>query len=378
MTGMAPRGKTISTIERFGPNSAAGLALAKISLLDIELAAATSDADVDSVRKLLVLAEVAAGTIEPVLVEGSLARGLEAACQQLLDSARYLDQNRPHYLTLIEPLRDSVRGLVAVAGSGNTRAGVVLTALLTASGVNAAMVTELQRCKSLAEEIEASHSQAESKLDRLLTDFDGRVDGLENSRAAEFDTIKKALIDAIEQERRGIVERGADLDREAERLLSQLRRTLSLAADGSLSVGYRHQADIEDKAANSNKRWSVGFGVAAVLGAVGAVVMQYVSKIHRWDLNPWAVVPGKLAAIAALGAIARYFAVHSSAHRNFAQQLRSSELELSNVGNFLAELDPTERAQVRRQLVPTFFGKPTPGHSDTSPTATELFSDLGK
>lgn len=52
-----------------------------------------------------------------------------------------------------------------------------------------------------------------------------------------------------------------------------------------------------------------------------------------------------------------YYGRQSERHRNFARRLRVNRLELHNIGSYLAELSPVERAEVKTGLVNSFFGQ---------------------
>lgn len=84
----------------------------------------------------------------------------------------------------------------------------------------------------------------------------------------------------------------------------------------------------------------------------------------------WAMWPAKITVLAALGALSAYHGRQAAEHREYAQHLRTAQLELHNLGPYLAELQPDQRAEVRKDLVRTFFGKASPEVKQDSPTTT--------
>lgn len=100
------------------------------------------------------------------------------------------------------------------------------------------------------------------------------------------------------------------------------------------------------------------------------------ASANEWDYDTWSSLPAKFAVIAAFGAIAAYYGRQASGHRTYAQQLRNAQLELHNIGPYLAELDTDARAAVRTQLVPTFFGKAIPSVQEDAPTTAASADQL--
>jgi hypothetical protein len=135
-----------------------------------------------------------------------------------------------------------------------------------------------------------------------------------------------------------------------------MREKLSIATDTALSHNYSKAAEAEAAKADSMRTRSVVFGIITGVLAIAAVILQAVIVGHSDNGgDALALVPGKLAAVAAFGTIAAWLGRESHRHREAAQSLRLTELQLRNLGSFLAELDPDERNEARVRLLGRFF-----------------------
>ena len=172
-----------------------------------------------------------------------------------------------------------------------------------------------------------------------------------------------------EEDRVAFVQSSEEAAELAAKTLEELRRLLSIAGDESLSAGYGQKADDEQKTADDLRNKAVKYGIATAVAAGLAVAVQVVLILAGETGSNWSLLPVKAAFITALAAIATYYGRQSAHHRSYSQQLRNAQLELSNIGPYLAELDVEDRTAVKRELVNTFFGKPVETVSEDSPTA---------
>lgn len=358
-----------SLVTRFGVGTPSGQVLE-------ELAALERTAGLDQqplLVTLLSLAEAAFATVEPVLVDSALANqlrvGAEQVRQQLVPGAGDLGP-------MVEGnLLPQVQRLVSLSGTRTDKAAALGAAMAAMAGFHSAqmqqqqeMAADLTRMREELSELaavrEAFDQEAAERVEThaaTLAEIEGEGRSKIEAALAEFE--RKA-----EEERRAIVRQGVGYDEQAETILGQLREKLGLAADGSLSIGYQKQADKEDAAATRDKQRAVQVGVASAVVGAAALVMAYLGAARKWEVNRWEVLPLKVGLVVALGLIAGYLASQSASHRRFARQLRLTSLELSNIGAYLADLTPEDRATQRAELVRLFFGKQPPEHTDAKPT----------
>lgn len=329
----------------------------------------------DRVLGLVAQIEGALSTVEPMLVTDAVPSSMVPPLSQLRDQLPAHLPGSPDGLEVyISPVADLARSLVAVAGTASGPALLDVERRLE-QAVAAAKdeVEELGRKRSeLVEEIDRLTTttaelveQKSSELDELIHTGDKRITGV-------ADTGRQAY----EADRTGLVKFGEETVANAEETLAELRRVLAIAGDESLSANYGKRADVEDQEATKLRNAAVGFGIATATAALAGAAIQVLASANGWDYGVWSSLPGKFAVIAAFGAIAAYYGRQASSHRTYAQQLRNAQLELHNIGPYLAELDTEARAAVRTELVPTFFGRATPSVQEDAPTTAASAEQL--
>lgn len=237
-----------------------------------------------------------------------------------------------------------------------------------------------QQLESLTETV----TTLESERDRLVTAFDEKVEATTTTTATLTDQLSEQVGSAITDtkaqlagDRDAFAQAATEHDQQAESLLVGLRQKLGMAADESLSAGYDKSADAEEKAADRLRIGAVLAGVVSTSIAVAAVVLAG----QGGDWSGLDLVPVKLAAVAAPAAIATYLAKQSNGHRSEAWRLRQVRLELANLGEYLSELDPPERQQIRRLLVARYFAAEPRQHDDSDgyrPLAAPLTDQLSR
>lgn len=319
--------------------------------------------------RLVELAEIGLGDIDPVLATPTLAALIDTPATALRTSIESYwvapGPSHPNIWPQLTEFVDAVRTLLTLTGTATTTAMPQIHQQLT---------------DTLAEAIEQAKALAERRVsyDDWHTDAYGRVSTLVSDANRQFGELREAgkkatdsAIDAAEQrfedDRKSFVEACTQHDADADALLDRIRQQLSIASDITLSTGYAQRADKEDNTANRLRNAAVGTGAAAVLAAMLSIMWTN-GQLDNADYSTWDLIPLKIVLVATLGTVAAYLGRQSERHRNFARRLRVNALELNNIGDYLSELDPGDRAEVKRELVTTFFGQHLEPGDDDSPT----------
>lgn len=260
---------------------------------------------------------------------------------------------------------DATAAAAQLAGVSEHAARMIADAyaqLTETSGVLASIADERQVA---AESLKFLTTQAAEQLDA--------------DRAAQHAALAKLIEDAatdLETDRVEFAKACELLDREGDELIARLRQQLALSADYRLSAQYEHQAKSEEDHADRMRRLAFGWGAAAAVVAAISLGLMFIGAAAGWEMNSWALLPSKITVIAALAGLAGYSGGQSSRHRNAARQLRTTQLELANLGAYIEELPTDQRAEVRRELVPSFFGKTVVAHPDDGPSTAALGRQL--
>jgi hypothetical protein len=377
-----PKKTQQSAVERFGgPSTPMGAALTQLVALREQYDGGESPETLE----LITLAETASMTINPVLIDDAFANQLTNSIQSMTSHFVYVISNPPVFAGPLDQFKAVIRSMVAIAGSRPGRAEAIGASLDAMSGAYSTMDTQradiessVKACNARLVELDAASEQLEEHSLSLSAKFNADLEDARETSEAQFETLQDELRRTIEAERVAIVDRAVELDDQGTEVLAQLRERLGLAADGSLSIGYRDQGDEENRAARTNKNAAVVVGLLAVVAAIGALALTYVAADRDWPIDRWDVLPAKLALVGALAGIAAYLAAQAASHRRFAQQLLLTALELNNIGGYLADHEPADRAKIRAELVGMFFGKQAPTHTDASPTTVGSLDEMIK
>jgi hypothetical protein len=377
-----PKKTQQSAVERFGgPSTSMGAALTQLAALREKYDGSESPETLE----LISLAEAASMTVNPILIDDAFAAQLTNSVQNMTSHFEYIISSPPTFAGQLDQFKAVVRSMVAIAGSRPGRAEVIGASLAAMSGAYSTMDTLRSEIESSVEACNAELvklGEASEDLEQHSLGLSGKFTAdLEDAREtseAKFESLQDELRRTIETERQAIVERAVELDDQGTEVLAKLRERLGLAADGSLSIGYQAQGNKENDAARANKIAAVVVGLLAVVAAGGALMITYVAADRGWAIDRWDVLPAKLALVGALAGIAAYLAAQAASHRRFAQQLLLTALELNNIGGYLADHEPADRARIRSELVGMFFGKQPPTHTDASPTAVGSLDEITK
>lgn len=319
----------------------------------------------DRLERLIDLMETAWVTLDPALATASYFTGFKSSLDPLCTQLAQPALNAPALTQATDKLANLVRTSAGPMNSAESAALLNLEHRL--KRLHVASRTQKQSLHGFAEALEV-------RVDQLTEDGGSALRRSEDA-TAQFRRVVAGLL--LSERRKAVEQRAVQLT-EAEQLLGQLREVLAIAADESLSANYGNRADDEQKSADRFRTYAALAGVLAVAVSIAVVVLQMLYAAKGWDYSQVQQWPPKIAVIASLGGLSAYFARQSAMHRTYGVYLRDAQLELSNLGPYLAELTPDVRAEVRRSLVNTYFGRKAPmgGNEVDGPSALAAASKL--
>jgi hypothetical protein len=205
----------------------------------------------------------------------------------------------------------------------------------------------------LSENVEA----LKARTDSVVAEFQKQFSDNENTRAQRLEEVAKTVQEEATQLFGGFAEAEAKLRekfvKDADAVLSTLRtrddETLKLAlAMGAKGISSSFQATANKNETAAN--WLRAGAIALLVVLAGVVVWALSEPTIEQTLV-------RFGAALLLGIPAAYLARESSRQRAEAVRSRRIELELSALGPFIENLDPTTKGELRKQLVTTYFGK---------------------
>lgn len=313
-------------------------------------------------------------TVDPVLLDGPLARQVAAAASGATAELA-AGISAPTTEPKMDELHDQIGRLASLAPGG--------TEARPLAHITDAATQLVADLRSQIEDLQQSVTALEAERERLRAAFEEQIESSTDTTKALTERlgeqVDRALSDAREQVEgdREAFSRAAEAhDSEAEALLVAIRQKLGMAADESLSAGYDKSADGEESAANGLR---IGAIVSGAISA-GIAVIAVILAGQGGDWSGMDLVPVKLAAVAAPAAIGTYLAKQSNGHRTEAWRLRQVRLELANLGEYLSELDLPQRREIRRLLVARYFATEPYQHDDNDgyrPFTARLLDQLG-
>lgn len=336
-------------------------------------------AERDRQLQAIALIETSFGTMDPWLATNGLAERFINAVNQVNGHLAQFRLTQAFPTSLVDFARDNLylagtSSLLPALGDAESRHAEAVTELQERTA-EATATTELIKdvLQGANQTIDTRLGAEGSETSRLLADASARIDQAIASGERQFELQRDTAQQQHEDERKSIVQYGEEVVRQGDEVLTELRKRLAIAGDESLSAAYGNRADEEDTAANWMRKLALVFGVIAAIVTGAEVLVQLLDDSAK---TSWALVPVKLAGALVLGGIAAYCGRESSRHRQFGQQLRIAQLELHNIGPYLAELDPPRRADVKERLVETFFGKSLTTAEPDGPTAAASADQL--
>lgn len=246
-----------------------------------------------------------------------------------------------------------------------------------------------EELKAELDQLQTAINAEEQRVETLATNFEQRFTTEEAARKTTFDELVDELKERsdasaeqiaaeAEASQKALVERGQISLAEVEEVRDKVTELYGLIADTATAGAFRDEAKDERKAADHWRRITVGFGSAAVVFAVAAVVLA-----AAVELSP-AVIIAKVTATVACGAIAAYAGKQSAHHRARGDQVKDLELELVTAEGFLHGLGEAEQRELRKAYFERAFrgrevgatGKPTPEEAAAFGLTPELLTAL--
>lgn len=329
---------------------------------------AEEDARRKSVLALIDRLLLAVSTGDPALYGEQFVSALSAQ----LDA---IDQNVTTYAC--GPSGDPVPSLVEFVRHAFVPDAAAAAAQLGGVAAEAVSAVSAATANAAAAEVElaaiiAEREAAQAVLESLQSDTKAQIDAAVSDYAEQLAHALASTRMEVEGDRAEFVKVCESHDLRGEELIEKLRQQLSLSADYRLSAEYEHQAKCEEEHADRMRRYAFWWGAGAAVAAALSLALTYLGAAREWELNQLALLPSKVTVVAAFAALASYSGSQSSRHRNAARQLRTTQLELTNLGAYLEELSDDRRAAVRETLVPSFFGKTLVAHPDDGPSTASV------
>lgn len=234
---------------------------------------------------------------------------------------------------------------------------------------------ELKRLSARLEEQQNSLSSLTQASDSTLGTLQAAYETKESERSGAFEA-------RISTYNKNISRISSDLEENSEILLAELASYRDQAARIVQSVGtigitgnYKNIADSESKSAN---RWRL-VTLAIFACGIGLAIATFVRFYHEPinAQNIWAIAVRLMYALA-IAAPAFYTARESARHRTNSDRARQTELELASLGPFIELMDAAQKEEIRRGLVPKYFGNTVEAHDVKSTLDTSQLIDLIK
>ena len=367
--------KALTLNEKLAPFTAGQALLENLARLREALAELDLTDDDSALRRrrtleVLGLLESSLSTAKTVLLTNTLLDNLVTSVQAVTTHLPYIapPQETLHFENQLSALTELVRPLTG--GAGTERVPAIAGAALAAIAATAQIRESLEKFEQQGADLQEHMSALLALRDSVFEEVQADLDGLIATSKASLETATAAGAERMEADRVSFVRAAQEATEEGEKHLSALKNLLGVASDLTLSTDYGKQADAEAKRAQRMLIWALVAGAGAVVASIAGVLLQAWAASHQWsNYDPWAVLPGKLAVIGALAAIATYLGRQSSNHRRYSEHLRGAQLELRNLGPYLAPLSQEDQERIRGELVANFFGKPGPVIHDDAPTA---------
>ena len=216
--------------------------------------------------------------------------------------------------------------------------------------------------ESLSENLKAQQASFDflvKEQDKSLANLQSAFDEKEAARQDEFDSRIKHYNQNIDQIAHG-------LEGNAEAVISQLEIYREQAARIVQSVGtigitgnYKNIADSEKEAANLWRWITLAIFASGIVLAIATFFKFYREPVTAQNI--WAIAVRLMYALA-IAAPALYTARESARHRTNSDRARQSELELASLGPFIELMEDSQKEEIRKSLVPKYFGKSIDPH----------------
>lgn len=213
-----------------------------------------------------------------------------------------------------------------------------------------------EQTTSLAGEVQAS----KSRTDSLIAEYQKQFSEAESARSKRFETRLEEINKEIEELQEGLDSEAREaregIAAKSEELLKLLHRRDQETTALARAMGARGISATFQATANKNQ-WAAD--ILRVLAITLLIVMVGLIIVALWnspDANLETTLVRFLAAIL-ISIPATYLARESSHQRAEAVRSRRIEVELAALGPFIEPLDGPEKAELRKNLVETYFGR---------------------
>lgn len=213
-----------------------------------------------------------------------------------------------------------------------------------------------EQATGLAAEVQAS----KARTDSLIAEYQKQFSETESTRTKRFEARLEEVNNDVEELKGRLDSEAAaareDLATKSEEILELLRRRDRETAALARAMGARGISATFQATANKNQWAADMLRVLAIILLIGMVAIIIVSL---WNLPSASLETTLVRFLAAMliSIPATYLARESSHQRAEAVRSRRIEVELAALGPFIEPLDGPEKAELRKKLVETYFGR---------------------
>lgn len=250
---------------------------------------------------------------------------------------------------IIDSLQERSRQSIAQVDAQKEHLASAIAKLTESLQAQDARLSELRDTYSnLKSEMAASLSNLETSFnkDQLQRDNDfATLIAESKTNLAESETKFKAeacsIIDALESHKKNAA------------------RIVQVVGDIGVTGNYQNIANKETGQANLWRWITISLFASGLLMAAATFYKFYHEPVT--GTNTLAIAVRLLYALA-IAAPAFYTARESARHRTNADRARQTELELASLGPFIELMTEQEKEEIRKSLIPTYFGRPVDPH----------------
>ncbi|QOW20452.1 hypothetical protein INQ41_05395 [Lysobacter ciconiae] len=238
----------------------------------------------------------------------------------------------------IEQLDAEKRGLESGISQLSANVQAQETSLATLSEAQNQLKAEMAASLS---DLETTFNKAQLQRD---TDFAATITDLKDRltlASREFNGKAESVIEALETHK------------------SNAARIVQVVGDIGVTGNYQTIANKETKQANLWRWITISLFAGGLVMAAATFLRFYYEPIT--SDNTLAVAVRLLYALA-VAAPAFYTARESARHRTNADRARQTELELASLGPFIELMEDSDKEEIRKSLVPTYFGRSVEAH----------------
>jgi len=283
----------------------------------------------------------------------------------LANAVSYIDQNILSYTwafipkvsplskvevgELIDSLQERSRQTIEQLNSEKDKLASTIAQLTEAVQAQDSRLTALKEAQA------RSKAEMAASLSNLETTFNKTQLQRDTDFAALVNESKESLIEA----HGGFTAQATDALNALNKHKEDAARIVEVVGDIGVTGNYQNIANSETKQANWWRFTTIGFFACGLIMA-GATFYKFYHEPVNSD-NTLAIAVRLLYALA-IAAPAFYTARESARHRTNADRARQTELELASLGPFIALMGQPDKEEIRKSLIPTYFGRQVDAH----------------